>query len=109
MAETIQPIYHNFDLGFDTEDVKRVEIKQDSDKTHILVIKIYTNDDQMELNPAWDYHITMRKPDGKLVVNTENIEVRNNKIYVTCTAQMLSAPGTSVGELIIYNNSYHHY
>ena len=105
MAEAIQPVYHNFDLGFDTEDVKRVSIQQDSDKTHILVITIYTNDDQMNLDPEWEYHITMRKPDGKLVVDTENIEVNNNKLYVTCTAQMLSAPGTSVCQLVIYNNS----
>lgn len=105
MADVIGPIYHNFDLGFDTEDIKRIEIKQDSDRTHILVITIYTNDDVMVLNPAWDYHITMRKPDGKLIVDTENIEVENNKIYVTCTAQMLSAPGTSKCELVIFNNS----
>lgn len=105
MPETIQPVYHAFDLGFDTEDIKRVAIKQDSDKTHILVITLYTNDNQMNLNPAWEYHITMRKPDGKLVVDTSNIEIRENKVYVTCTAQMLSAPGTSVCELVIYNNS----
>lgn len=105
MPETIQPVYHAFDLGFDTEDEKRVAIKQDSDKTHILVITLYTNDDQMDLNPAWEYHITMRKPDGKLVVDTSNIEIRDDKVYVTCTAQMLSAPGTSVCELVIFNNS----
>lgn len=105
MAEVIQPIYHDIDLGFDTEDVKRVSVKQDSDKTQILVVKIYTNEDQMELDPLWEYHITMKKPDGKMVVDTENIEVRNNIIYITCTAQMLSAPGTSVGELVIYNNN----
>lgn len=105
MGETIQPIYHMFDLGFDTEDVKRVSIKQDSDGTHILVITIYTDDDQMVLNPEWEYHIEMRKPDGKLVVDTENIEIKDDKIYITCTAQMLSAPGTSKCELIIYNNN----
>lgn len=107
MAEitTITPVYHNINLGFDTEDVKRVSIAQDSDKTHILVIRVYTNNDQMQLSSSWQYHITMRKPDGKLVVNTENIEVRNNVIYVTCTAQMLSAPGTSNCQLVIYNNS----
>lgn len=105
MADTIQPIYHAFDLGFDTEDIKRVAIQQDSDKTHILVISVYTNDDQMVLSPTWEYHITMRKPDGKLVVNSSNIEIRDNKIYVTCTAQMLSAPGTSICELVIFNDS----
>ena len=105
MPETIQPVYHAFDLGFDTEDEKRVAIKQDSDKTHILVITLYTNDDQMDLNPNWEYHITMRKPDGRLIVDTSNIEIRDDKVYVTCTAQMLSAPGTSVCELVIFNNS----
>lgn len=105
MPETIQPVYHAFDLGFDTEDEKRVAIKQDADKTHILVITLYTNDDQMDLNPNWEYHITMRKPDGRLIVDTSNIEIRDDKVYVTCTAQMLSAPGTSVCELVIFNNS----
>lgn len=105
MADTIQPIYHNFDLGFDTEDEKRVSIKQDSDETHILVLTLYTNDDVMTISPTWDYHITMRKPDGRLIVDTSNIEIKNNKVYITCTAQMLSAPGTSKCELVIYNNS----
>lgn len=106
-------IKHEVHLGSSDEDVKRVVIKQANDYTHVLVIRLYADDDQYVLNPAWNYNITMKKSDGTYIVNSSNITVEDIgtqsdpdwTINVVCTQQMLSAPGNARAEVVVYNDN----
>ena len=98
----INPIYHDIQLSFGVSDVKRTVIKQNSDNTHILRIKLYDKgNDEITINSGWDIIISAVKSDNKHILNSNNISVVNNSIQVTMTQQMLAAPGTEKCELII--------
>ena len=111
MAE-MDVVKHEIHLGSNDEDVKRVVIKQANDYTHLLEIRLYTDDDQYILDPSWGYSINMKKADGTYIVNTSNITVKDVGtqedpdwvIEVVCTAQMLSCPGNAKADLIVYND-----
>lgn len=98
-------INHNIDLDFSTSDIKRTVVKQDSNKTHQLIIKLYDNNDEIELNANWQYTISCRKADNSFIVNSNNISISSNSIYVELTKQMLSCPGTEKCELLIQNGN----
>lgn len=98
-------INHNIDLDFSTSDIKRTVVKQDSNKTHQLIIKLYDNNDEIELNANWQYTISCRKADNSFIVNSNNISISSNSICVELTKQMLSCPGTEKCELLIQNGN----
>lgn len=98
-------INHNIDLDFSTSDIKRTVVKQDSNKTHQLIIKLYDNNDEIELNANWQYTISCRKADNSFIVNSNNISISSNSICVEMTKQMLSCPGTEKCELLIQNGN----
>lgn len=100
----LDPIYHNIQLSFNETDVKRTIIKQSSDQTHILCIELYDTNGQRTIDPAWDISISSLKSDNTHILNSNNILVENNVIYVTMTKQMLAAPGTAKCELVIQSN-----
>ena len=99
---TINPIYHDIQLSFGTSDVKRTIIKQNSEDTHILRIKLYDKqNNEITIDSNWNINISARKGDKTHILNTNNISVKDNTVYVTMTKQMLSASGTERCELII--------
>ncbi len=97
----INPINHNIQLNLGSSDVKRTVIKQNSNKTHILQIKLYDQNNEIDIHSNWSIHISALKGDHTHVINTNNISVANNTIEVIMTKQMLAAPGTEKCELII--------
>lgn len=95
-------IYHDIQLSFGTSDVKRTVIKQNSEDTHILRIKLYDNqNNEMVIDSNWSINISALKGDKTHILNTNNISVANNTIQVTMTKQMLTASGTEKCELVI--------
>lgn len=98
----INPIYHEIQLSFGTSDVKRSVIKQNSENTHILQIKLYDKqNNEMTIDNNWNIHISALKGDKTHVFNTNNVSVCDNAIQVIMTKQMLSASGTEKCELVI--------
>lgn len=98
----INPIYHEIQLSFGTSDVKRTVIKQNSENTHILQIKLYDKqNNEMTIDNNWNIHISALKGDKTHVFNTNNVSVCDNAIQVMMTKQMLSASGTEKCELVI--------
>ncbi len=99
----IEPIQHNIQLSFDTSDLKRTVIKQNSNNTHILRITLYDKqNNEIPLNRNWNIHISALKGDNTHILNTNNVTITDeNTIDVTLTAQMLSAQGTQKCELVI--------
>ena len=100
----LNPIYHNIQLGFNETDIKRTIMKQSSDQTHILCIELYDTNGQRAIDPAWDISISSLKSDNTHILNSNNISVENDVIYVTMTEQMLASPGTAKCELFIQSN-----
>lgn len=98
-------IDHNIDLDFSMSDIKRTVIKQDSNKTHVLKIKLYDSRDEIKLDQNWHYTISCRKADNTFILNSSNISLDSNTLCVEMTKQMLSCSGTMKCELVIYNNS----
>ena len=99
---TINPIYHDIQLSFGISDVKRTIIKQNSEDTHILRIKLYDKqNNEITIDSNWNINISAIKGDKTHILNTNNISVKDNTVYVTMTKQMLSASGTERCELII--------
>lgn len=95
-------IYHDIQLSFGVSDVKRTVIKQNSEDTHVLRIKLYDKqNNEMTIGSNWDITISAVKGDKTHILNTNNISVANNTIQVTMTQQMLAVPGTEKCELII--------
>ena len=95
-------IYHDIQLSFGVSDVKRTVIKQNSENTHVLRIKLYDKqNNEMTIGSNWDITISAVKGDKTHILNTNNISVANNTIQVTMTQQMLAVPGTEKCELII--------
>lgn len=112
----ITHIDHNIDLDFGSSDIKRTVIKQDSNETHVLKIKLYDSHNIIELNQNWLCDISCRKADNTFIVNPGNIILNSNTICVNVTKQMLSCPGTMKCELIIrddkqslYSNTFYIY
>lgn len=101
----MDPIYHDIQLDFSSSDIKRTVIKQASDNTHVLRIKLYNDNHELPINPAWQFIISAVKPDNTHILNQSNISVSDNTVSVTMTKQMLSASGTEKCELAIYNES----
>lgn len=101
----ITPIEHNIDLDFSTLDIRRTVIKQDSNRTHVLKIKLYDSHNEITLEDNWQYTISCRKADNTYIVNSSNISLDSNTICVEMTDQMLSSSGTEKCELIIYNDT----
>ena len=102
----INPIYHDIQLSFGASDVKRTVIKQSSDYTHILRIKLYDKgNDEIIINSGWYISISAVKSDNKYILNSNNISVVNNAIQIIMTKQMLAAPGTEKCELIIQDGN----
>lgn len=51
-------LYHDIQLSFGTSDVKRTVIKQNSEDTHILRIKLYDNqNNEMAIDSNWSINI----------------------------------------------------
>ena len=98
----IETIKHKLQLSSGESDVKRTVIKQNSDKTHILSIKLYDNNDILEIDPAWNIVISAKKSDNKFIVDSNNISLSENAINIAVTKQMLTTPGTERCELAIY-------
>lgn len=98
----IETIKHKLQLSSGESDVKRTVIKQNSDKTHILSIKLYDNNDILEIDPAWSIVISAKKSDNKFIVDSNNISLSENAINIAVTKQMLTTPGTERCELAIY-------
>lgn len=98
----IETIKHKLQLSSGESDVKRTVIKQNSDKTHILSIKLYDNNDILEIDPAWSIVISAKKSDNKFIVDSNNISLSENTINIAVTKQMLTTPGTERCELTIY-------
>lgn len=112
----ITHIDHNINLNFSTSDIKRTVIKQNSNETHVLKIKLYDSHSIIELNQNWLCDISCRKADNTFIVNPSNITLNSNTICVVMTEQMLSCPGTMKCELIIrddkqslYSNTFYIY
>lgn len=98
----INPIYHDIQLSFGTSDVKRTVIKQNSENTHILQIKLYDKqNNEMTIDNNWNLHISALKGDKTHIFNANNISVVDNTIQVMMTKQMLAASGTEKCELVI--------
>ena len=98
----INSIYHDIQLSFGTSDVKRTTIKQNSEDTHVLRIKLYDKqNNEITIDSNWNINISAIKGDKTHILNTNNISVKDNTVYVTMTKQMLSASGTERCELII--------
>lgn len=102
----ITRIDHNIDLDFSSSDIKRTVIKQYSNETHVLKIKLYNNNGEINngeitLDDNWRYDISCRKADNTFIVNSSNISLESNTICVEMTKQMLSCPGTMKCELLI--------
>ena len=55
----------------------------------------------MAIDSNWSINISALKGDKTHILNTNNISVKDNTVYVTMTKQMLSASGTERCELII--------
>ena len=98
-------INHDINLDFSTSDIKRTVIKQDSNQTHGLTIKLYDNNGRITLDTNWQYTISCRKADHTFIVNSNNISVSSNTIYVEVTKQMTSCAGTEKCELLIQDGS----
>lgn len=98
----IETIKHKLQLSSGESDVKRTVIKQNSDRTHILSIKLYDNNDILEIDPAWSIVISAKKSDNKFIVDSNNISLSENTINIAVTKQMLTTPGTERCELAIY-------
>lgn len=98
-------INHDINLDFSTSDIKRTLIKQDTNQTHSLTIKLYDNNGRIKLDSNWQYTISCRKADNTFIVNSNNISVSSNTIYVEITKQMTSCPGTEKCELLIQDGS----
>ncbi len=98
-------INHDINLDFSTSNIKRTLIKQDTNQTHSLTIKLYDNNGRIKLDSNWQYTISCRKADNTFIVNSNNISVSSNTIYVEITKQMTSCPGTEKCELLIQNGS----
>lgn len=94
-------INHEIQLSFGSSDVKRTIIKQNSADTHILIIKLYDKNNELSIHESWNVTISAIKGDNTHILNSANISVIDNAIYVTMTQQMLSAAGTEKCELII--------
>ena len=98
----INSIYHDIQLSFGTSDVKRTTIKQNSEDTHVLRIKLYDKqNNEITIDSNWNINISAIKGDKTHILNTNNISIKDNTIHVTMTKQMLSASGTEHCELII--------
>ena len=98
----INSIYHDIQLSFGTSDVKRTTIKQNSEDTHVLRIKLYDKqNNEITIDSNWNINISAIKGDKTHILNTNNISIKDNTIHVTMTKQMLSASGTERCELII--------
>lgn len=97
----IKPIQHTIQLNFGSSDVKRTVIKQHSNETHLLVIKLYDTDNEILIDPNWKIDISAVKSDNTHILNSENISIAANAIHVLMTQQMLAAPGTEKCELVI--------
>lgn len=98
----LEKIEHKIQLNFGSSDVRRTVVKQNSDKMHVLLITLYDNDDSLAIDTTWNVVISARKPDGKFIVDSNNISIINNVINVVLTKQMLATPGTEKCELSIY-------
>lgn len=98
-------INHDINLDFSTSDIKRTVIKQDSNQTHGLTIKLYDNNGRIKLDTNWQYTISCRKADDTFIVNSNNISVSSNTIYVEVTKQMTSCSGTEKCELLIQDGN----
>lgn len=95
-------VKHKIQLSSGKSDVKRTVIKQNSNKTHILVISLYDNEGQLMIDDGWNIVISAKKSDNKFIVDSNNISVSENEINVVVTQQMLTTPGTERCELAIY-------
>lgn len=70
--------------------------------THILLITLYDNDDELTIDEGWNIVISAKKSDNKFIVDANNISLSGNVINVNVTQQMLTTPGTEQCELAIY-------
>ena len=105
MATAINRIYHDIQLNFGSSDVKRTVIKQSSELTHILRIRLYDNTGEITINPAWNFMISAIKADNTHILNQLNISIVDNAIEITMTKQMLASPGTMRCEIAIQDSS----
>ena len=101
----INSIYHDIQLNFGSSDVKRTVIKQSSELTHILRIRLYDNTGEITINPAWNFMISAIKADNTHILNQLNISIVDNAIEITMTKQMLASPGTMRCEIAIQDSS----
>lgn len=94
-------INHEIQLNLSTSEVKRVNIKQNSNESHILSIRLYDNNGEYAISDDVEIYISMLKNDKTHVINSNNISLQNNAILVTMTKQMLASAGTAKCELIL--------
>lgn len=94
-------INHEIQLNLSTSEVKRVNIKQNSNESHILSIRLYDNNGEYAISDDVEIYISMLKNDKTHVINSNNISLQNNAILVTMTKQMLASTGTAKCELIL--------
>ena len=94
-------INHEIQLNLSTSEVKRVNIKQNSNETHVLSIRLYDNNGEYDISDDVEIYISMLKNDKTHVINSNNISLQDNAILVTMTKQMLASTGTAKCELIL--------